>query len=120
MTDPTTPQSSDPSMPTSEERNLAMLCHLLSILVGWIGPLIIWLIKKESSAYVNDQGKEALNFQITVFMAAIVCGVLTLVVIGCFLLPVVVVGNIVFSIIAAVRASKGERYRYPFAIRLIK
>lgn len=120
MTDTNPTQSSDPGAPTNDERNLAMLAHLLGIVSQWLGPLLIWLIKKDSSEFVNDQGKEALNFQITVFIAAIVCGLLTLVVVGCFLLPVVLIANIVFCIMGAMAAGKGQRYRYPFAVRLIK
>ena len=103
----------------SDEKSMAMLAHLLGIFTGFLGPLIIWLVKKDSSEFVNDQGKEALNFQITFVIAYIVCGLLTFVLIGCFLMPVVVICNIVFCIMGAVAANKGIRYRYPFALRLI-
>jgi uncharacterized Tic20 family protein len=99
---------------------MAMLAHLLGIFTGFLGPLIIWLIKKDQSAFVNDQGKEALNFQITFIIAYIACALLMFVVIGCFLLPVVIICNIVFCILGAMAANKGTAYRYPFAIRLIK
>jgi uncharacterized Tic20 family protein len=119
-----TPPSDQPAAagaaPTSDERTMAMLAHLLAIFVGWLAPLIIWLVKKDSSPFVDDQGKEALNFQITVFIALVISGALTFVVIGCFLAPAVAVANIIFCIIAGLAANKGERYRYPFAIRLIK
>ena len=106
--------------PTKEECNMAMLTYILSIITGWVGPLIIWLIKKDQSAFVNDQGKEVLNFQITMFIAWIICGLLTFVVIGCFLMPVVLICSLVFSIMGAIAASKGTAYRFPFALRLIK
>lgn len=99
---------------------MAMLAHLLGIFTGFLGPLIIWLIKKDQSAFVNDQGKEALNFQITFVIAYIACGLLTFVLIGCFLMPIVVICNIVFCIMGAMAANKGQNYRYPFALRLIK
>ena len=105
---------------TPEERTFGMLAHLLGIVLGFLGPLIIWLIKKDESSFVNDQGKEALNFQITVFIAMMVCGVLTFVIIGCILVPLVAVANIVFIIIGAMAANRGEAYRYPFAIRIVQ
>ena len=65
----TTPPPPPSGSPTKEECNKAMLIYILSIFTGWVGPLIIWLIKKDSSAFINDQGKEVLNFQITFFVA---------------------------------------------------
>ena len=104
--------------PTKDERTMAMLCHLGGIM-GFLVPLIIWLLKKDQSRFVEDQAKEALNFQITLLIGHFVAG-LTI----CFTLGVVngglwVVG-LVFGILAAVAANKGEVYRYPFALRLIK
>lgn len=103
-----------------------MFCHL-SALAGFIipfgniiGPLIVWQIKKAEFPQVDDQGKEALNFQITVILAAIVSALLILVVIGAFLLMAVGIANLVFIIIATIQANKGEMYRYPFNLRLIK
>jgi uncharacterized Tic20 family protein len=103
-----------------------MLCHL-SALAGFIipvgniiGPLIVWQIKKTEFPQVDDQGKEALNFQITVLLAAIVSFVLMFVVIGIFLLAAVGIANLVFIIIATLRANQGELYKYPFNLRLIK
>jgi uncharacterized Tic20 family protein len=100
--------------------NMAMLCHLLAIFTGFLGPLIIWLIKKEDSSFVDDQGKEALNFQITVLIAMVVSGLLIFACIGTFLMPIVYVLDLVFCIIAAVKASRGEAYRYPLTFRFIK
>ena len=115
---PVSPGSA-PAAPTSDERNMAVLAHLLGIVLGFLGPLIIWLIKKDESPYVNDQGKEALNFQITLIIAYAVAGALTFVLIGCFLLPLVVVADLVFCIIAGVAAARGEYYRYPVNIRFL-
>ncbi len=105
---------------SNDDRNLAMLAHLLGIVSGFIGALIIWLIKKDQSAFIDEQGKEALNFQITILIGFVIAGVLTVILIGALLMPVLLVANLVFCIIAAVAVSKGEHYKYPIAIRLLK
>lgn len=105
---------------SNDDRNLAMLAHLLGIVSGFVGALIIWLIKKDQSAFIDEQGKEALNFQITILIGFVAAGVLTIILIGALLMPVLLVVNLVFCIIAAVAVSKGEHYKYPFAIRLLK
>ncbi len=97
-----------------------MLCHLLAIVTGFLGPLVIWLIKKDQSKFVDDQGKEALNFQITVLIAMLIAGATTLICIGVVLVPAVGIADLVFCIIAAVEANKGVAYRYPLTLRLIK
>jgi hypothetical protein len=112
-------EASAPARPpeeNSEARNMGMLCHLLAIFTSFIGPLIIWLIKKEEHAFVNDQGKEALNFEITVLIAAIAIGLVTCGV-GA---PIVGLVGVIFNIIATIESSKGHWYRYPLAIRLLK
>jgi uncharacterized Tic20 family protein len=101
--------------------HLACLAGLLGIPFGHVlGPLIIWLIKKNEIPFVDDQGKESLNFQITVALAAIVS--LPLVCTGVlFLVPIVVVVlGVVFGVIGAIKANQGVYYRYPWALRLIK
>jgi len=116
-----------PAAPLSNDAKMwAMLCHL-SALSGFIvpfgsliGPLIIWQLKKNEFPIVDDQGKEALNFQITTLIAAIVSGILIFVAIGIVLLIVVAIASLVLTIIAAIKANNGETYRYPFALRLIK
>ena len=127
-----TPQEPDPGTPPpipeqqqsqeipQDSRNLAMLCHLLGLLTNFLGPLILWLIKKDEDAFVDEQGKEALNFQITIALAYIVGGITTFLCVGFILLAVAGIANIVFSIMACIAASKGERYRYPASIRLVK
>jgi uncharacterized Tic20 family protein len=116
--DQVTQQSPQPPAPDKDSITMGMLCHLLAIFTGFLGPLIIWLIKKDSSPFVDDQGKEALNFQITALIATIAC------IFGfCFvhiLFLIVQVGRIVFCILATVEASKGVAYRYPVTIRFIK
>jgi uncharacterized protein len=110
----------DENTVSNDARNMALLCHLLAIFTGFLGPLIIWLLKKETDEYVDEQGKEALNFQITVLIAIIISYLLIFIVIGLLLLPIVAIGDVVLCIIAAVKTSKGEHYRYPFCIRFLK
>jgi len=112
--------------PSAEERQWALFAHL-SALVGYIipfgsiiGPLLIWQIKKNQMPFVDDQGKEALNFQITMAIAAIVCIVLMLVLIGFLLIWIVGILDLIFIVIAAIAANNGQAYRYPFNLRLIK
>ncbi len=104
----------------NDDRNLAMLAHLLGIVSSFVGALIIWLIKKDQSAFIDEQGKEALNFQITIVLGFIIAGALTFILIGALLMPLLWIANLVFCILAAVATSKGEHYKYPFAIRLLK
>lgn len=106
--------------PSREECTMALLCHLLGFFTSFIGPLIIWLIKKDQSAYINDQGKEALNFQITVAIAFVVASILSKFCIGVILFPIVGIANLVFCILASLAANKGQTYRYPVTLRLIK
>jgi len=106
----------------ADQRTMALVAHLLGIFTWFIGPLIIWMINKDDSSkgFVIDQAKEALNFQITITIAMLICIVLMIVIIGGLLAPLVGLLNLVFCIIAAVKANNGEYYRYPFTLRLIK
>ena len=122
------PPPSEPlgGTPSAEERQWAMFTHL-SALFGLvipfgsiIGPLVMWLVKKDTMPFVNDQGKEALNFNITMAIAAIVCWILIFILIGILLLPLLVIFWLVFVIIATIKANEGTVYRYPFALRLVK
>ena len=105
---------------SNDDRNLAMLAHLLGIVSGFVGALIIWLIKKDQSAYIDEQGKEALNFQITVMIGYVIAWILMYLLIGFFLIPILMICNLVFCILAAVAVSKGGHYRYPVILRLLK
>lgn len=123
------PSPSEPPLvgaPSAEERQWAMFAHL-SALAGLIipfgsiiGPLVIWLIKKDTMAFVNDQGKEALNFNITVAIAAIVCWILCFVLIGIPLFAALVIAWLVLVVVGTIKANEGTTYRYPFALRLVK
>ncbi len=105
--------------PTSDEKTMGILVHIGGIVTGFIVPLIIWLIKKDESDFIDHHGLEALNFQITVAIASIISAILIYAVIGCILLPTIWVGDIVFGVLAAVAANKGEWYKYPISIRMV-
>lgn len=121
-----------PSATSADERNLGMLCHLLGIIasytigLGFVGPLILWLIKKDTSAFIDHHGKESLNFQLTVMLAVFCLGaaafVLFFVGIGILLIPVIFIVCIlalIAEIIACLAASRGEWHRYPCSIRFL-
>ncbi|MEU7861759.1 DUF4870 domain-containing protein [Nonomuraea sp. NPDC049141] len=105
--------------PGSDDTTMAMLAHLLGLLVSWIGPLIIYLMKRDESPYVRDQSAEALNFQITMFIGYIVAGALSIIIIGIFLFPIIWIVSLIFHIQAALAANRGENYRYPISIRMV-
>lgn len=131
------PQAHASGIP-AEERQWAMFAHLSALLgalvtAGWagsigcfIGPLIIWLMKKESMPFVDDQAREALNFNITlagIMLVLFLFGLLTLGIGFLVALPlmfIIGIAALVFIIIAAIKANDGVRYRYPVALRLIK
>ena len=123
MTDPEQKQMADPKA----AHRLGMFCHLLAfagflgILFGNIvGPLVLWLVKKDEIPFVDDQGKEVVNFQISLTIYAMIAAPLCLIIIGFVLLGVIWVGGIVLTIIGALKAAEGERYRYPYTIRFLK
>lgn len=139
MSDPyaTPPPSPSASGIPAEHRQWAMFAHLSALIGGlltspaggwgcFIGPLVIWLIKKETMPFVDDQAKEALNFNITVAIIALVMAVVTFMTLG---LGIFLTGPIMFivgiawlvmTIIAAIRSNDGQAYRYPMAIRFIR
>jgi len=105
--------------PSNDDKNIATITHLLGIFFCIVPALIVWLLKKDDSAYLADQAKEALNFQITLLIAYVVAWILVWILVGFVLLGIIWLGNIVLCIIAAISTSKGETYRYPWTIRLI-
>lgn len=122
---------------SAEQRQWAMFAHLsalvggllTSVVGGWgtfAGPLIVWLIKKDTMPFVDDQGKEALNFNITVAIIALLMALMTVMTLGIGIIftgPILVIVGVawlVLTIIAAIKANEGVAYRYPFALRLIK
>jgi uncharacterized protein len=101
--------------------HLSALAGLVAPLVGIvIGPLALWLAKREESEFVAGHAKEALNFNISVLLGALACLVLTLVFIGVLLGAALFVAWLVLVLIAAIKASEGHTYRYPFTLRLVK
>ncbi|HEX4956956.1 MAG TPA: DUF4870 domain-containing protein [Lacibacter sp.] len=105
---------------SSDERTLAILVHILSIFF-WIFPgLIIYLIKKDESPYVAEHAKEALNFQISITLFYIISGILVLLLIGLLMMLVVYCINLIFCILATIKAADNVLYKYPFSIRLVK
>jgi uncharacterized Tic20 family protein len=114
-------QASPPATtPNSNDRTLAVLAHIGGLLFGFVPALVIWLVKKDESPYLDRQGKEALNFQIFIAICVVASMILMIIVIGVLLLIATGVVNLIFCIIAAVRVSNGADYRYPLTIRLIK
>ena len=109
----------DPT-PTQDEKNLGLIMHVLS-LVGFslIGPLIVWLIKKDESAFINIQGRELLNFQLSILIYALICIPLCFVLIGIPMLFVIGFTSLILTIIGLVKASEGKIYRFPLTIRML-
>lgn len=112
--------------PVTQDHTLETLCHLLGLagltgipFANVIAPLILWLWKKDLNPAVDTHGKEAVNFQISMSIYTIVAALTMFVAIGFVLLPAVVITNLILMVIAAIRASRGEFYRYPFTFRFI-
>jgi uncharacterized Tic20 family protein len=105
---------------SQDDKTMALLAHLGGIFFGFIPSLVIWLVKKDSSPFVADQAKEALNFQITLIFGYIISVILMFIIIGIFMVWALIIANLVLCIVAGIKANSGEEYRYPFAIRLIK
>lgn len=111
---------------STDTTNWGMFAHL-SALIGFIipfgnviGPLVIWLTKGKEIEFVGTEAKEALNFQITMLLAFVVAWVLVFILIGFLLMALLAIADLILVIMAAISASKGQPYRYPFALRLIK
>lgn len=104
---------------SKEARNMAMLCHLLGI-VGFFAPLVIWLIEKDKHRFVREHGRAAMNYQVSLMIYYFASSALCAVFIGFVLLPVLTILHIVFSIVGAVKASKGKLWQYPIAIPFLK
>jgi uncharacterized protein len=114
-------------MMSNDEKMWGMLCHLAALsgfffpVVGNIvGPLIVYLLKREEYAFVNEQGKESLNFQISVLIYSTIAAFLVLLIIGFILLPIVGLFALIYTIVASIKAHNGEHFRYPLTIRFLK
>ncbi len=111
----------DPSQVPSDSRLWAAAAHLLPIVsLAIIGALVIYLVKKDEDPFVTYHAKQALNFQILWVIAAIVSAFLFIVFIGVILLPIVIIGGLVLSIIAGIKAANGEMYSYPINVQFVK
>ena len=122
INDATAPPPAPVSAAPQEDRTLALITHLSGIVLGFIVPLIIWLVNKDKAdkAFLNDQAKEALNFQITLLIIYVIGTVLTIILIGALINLAAWIACIILSIMAGLKANEGVAYRYPFALRLIK
>ena len=119
MTDTPTPAPAQP-LSEADERLYATLASAGNILFPAIAPLIIWLIFRERSAFVDKEGKEALNFGILAVIVYIVSSILMIIIIGFLTWIAMVIVAVIFGIQATIKNNKGESYRYPFSLRLIK
>ena len=113
-------------LPNGDDRQWAMICHLSALLLyagiigGIVGPLLIWLLKRDGKPFVDDQGRETVNFQITIVLALCVAAPLCIILIG---IPIVIglfLFHFIATIVAAIRSSEGVLYRYPFCWRVIR
>ena len=129
FTSPTSTPSTDGANPSPKDKNentLGIVCHLLAfaglvIPFGSIlGPLVLWLVKRADSPYLDAIGKEAVNFNISFTIYAIIAAFSMFALIGFVLLPLVCLVWLIFVIMAAIRVSEGGMYRYPLTIRLLK
>lgn len=111
---------------TKEERTFSMLMHLsqfLGLLIpfaGFIAPLVMWLIKKDESSYIDAQGKVVMNWVISALIWGIICFILTFVLIGAFLFIALGICHIVFTIMGAIRANDGVVQNYPLTIKFFR
>lgn len=107
---------------TKDQKIISAIAHISAILplgFGFVGPLIVWLAKKDEGGIVAEHAKEALNFQITMIVLNLIAWVLILVLIGFIMLWILGILNFIFVVVAAVKALNGEFFRYPFTIRFI-
>ncbi len=115
------------SLPRPERARSATLLHLSALVgllgngVGFVlGPLVVWLLKRDDDVFLDEQGKEVVNFHLTMFLAAAVAGLLTVVGIGLLLLPLVLIAMVALPVVAALHARDGDFYHYPLTIHFIR
>lgn len=123
---PATGQEIDTAAVSKNSRDMAMWCHLSSLsglfvpFGGLIGPIVIWAMKKDDDSFVNRHGIAAINFRISVYLYSLICLLLALVVVGFFLLGALALADLIFTVIAAIKASEGKEFTYPLSLRLIR
>lgn len=131
VADPTPPDTLDaglarpatvgfPAARHSDETVWALLAHLSFFVVSLIGPLIVMLVAGQQRPFARAHAVEALNFHITLWIAAIISVILIFVLVGIVTLVAVAIVGVVFTILAAIQAGQGDGYRYPLTIRLVK
>ena len=125
MSEPS-PSSAPGTLPTDSERTWGMLAHLaalfgllLPVIGNALAPWLVWLSKRDESPFIASQAREAVNFNLTVSLAAILCSLLMLVFVGFLLGTALFIAWLVLTLIAAIKASEGEDYRYPFSLHFI-
>lgn len=104
----------------NDSKNMAMFAHLGFVIGGFLVPLIIWLTQREKHSFIDYHGKEALNWQLTMLIFMIGGAILTIIFIGILVIIAAAICNLIFGIMAMIAASKGEYYKYPLNIRMIK
>jgi uncharacterized Tic20 family protein len=117
---PPPPYAVQPPLSDSDQRMWSVFAHIGGVFVSFLVPLVILLVFKGRGAFVEDQAKEALNFQITLAIAYFVGFILIVVLIGIFILLAAAICSVVFAILAAIASNRGELYRYPLSLRLVK
>jgi uncharacterized Tic20 family protein len=118
---PPPPLPEEPLLVSSDDKIWVILCHLSLLLgIGFVLPLIVYLVKRQDAPATAAHAKEALNFHISVYLYAFISVLLCTILIGFLLLPVIAIGSIVCAILACIKASNGEFYRYPLTLRLVK
>lgn len=105
--------------PTQDEKTMALLSHILTLVAGFVAPLIIFLLKKDESEFIRRHAAESLNFQISITIYAIGAAILIFVVVGIFLLFAIGIAAFVLAILATVKASEGKDFKYPLTLRLV-
>jgi uncharacterized Tic20 family protein len=106
--------------PSSDDKLWSALCHASLLFgVGFLLPLVVYLVKRGESPVVAENAREALNFHISVYLYAIVGWLLCFILIGILLLPILIIAAIVLSIVATIKSAEGKSYRYPMTIRLV-
>ena len=123
-TDPTSSETGTEITVSKESQNWATLAHLSALVMfvgvpSLVGPLVVWLVKKDDP-YIEAHAREALNFNISFLIYAIVAGIAVILLIGLLALPVIFVAWLVLVIVAAIKTADGEFYRYPLTMRLVK
>lgn len=111
--------SADVPPSTSDERTLAVLVHLSGFVASFLGPLVLWLIKRDESAFIDHHGKQALNFQLSMWLYFLAAFIAVFFLIGLVLIPLLIVVQLVMPVVGAVRAGQGRTFSYAIAIPFV-